>query len=236
MFHPAAPLWPFSPPSAPAPDSFSDELTMPLGMLWPFPPPSAPAPPLDGFSDELTLPLTVGITAVAFCAEFVYGLASFGPAITYHIGFHVMHLLGLTRGTVADAMSALVVPECVMGLAQTALLHRGASAPLFFSGGFFLVCGLLLGLLLLEKIGTSVWLKRSVGLVLLLFAAERAHALASRGATRGANPELDSGTVCSTVAVRMSHRRGAPPSSDLRPLHSLQFNRPGSCRLAPCPT
>jgi hypothetical protein len=130
--------------------------------------------------DELSLPLSIGIVVISFLAECIYGLVSFGPAITFHIGFHLLHYVGLSRGTVADAVGALIFPEFAMGLVQTSLLFRGASVQLFLVGGSFLVSGLLVGLALLHRIGDTVWLKRGIGVALLVFAIDRARALTTR--------------------------------------------------------
>lgn len=140
---------------------------------------SAPAPP-SGPHDELSLPLCIGIVVISFFAECLYGLVSFGPAITFHIGFHLLHYVGLTRGTVVDVVGALIFPEFAMGLVQTGLLFQGASAQLYLVGGSFLVGGLLVGLALLQRIGDTVWLKRGIGMALLVFAIDRARALITR--------------------------------------------------------
>jgi len=67
-----------------------------------------------------------------------------------------------------------------MGLVQTGLLFQGASAQLYLVGGSFLVGGLLVGLALLQRIGDTVWLKRGIGMALLVFAIDRARALITR--------------------------------------------------------
>lgn len=158
--HPAAPPW------APLP--------------WPPPPWPPPAPataPPTFLAEDATFPLTIGIAVTAFAAEFLFGLSSFGPAITFHVGFHLMHLAGLTDGTIADAITGMVFPEMAVAIVQALLLFRGASGWLFLCGGGCLVSGLLVGLQLLTVVGESVWLKRGTGLLLLAFGFERARAM-----------------------------------------------------------
>mmetsp|Transcript_18260 Transcript_18260/g.55061 ORF Transcript_18260/g.55061 Transcript_18260/m.55061 type:complete len:390 (+) Transcript_18260:256-1425(+) len=156
------------------------------------------------------LALALGVVLTSFVAEFVYGLVSFGPAITFHVGFHMLHLLGLTAGTVADAVGALVFPEFAMGFTQTLLLYRGASLQLYLAGASCLLCGLLAGLALLSRIGESIWLKRSIGLGLLLLAFERIWAMSPRREKSampreeipvGATPNLCDPSVLASVVV-----------------------------------
>ena len=67
---------------------------------------------------------TIGVAVTAFSAEALYGLTSFGPAIVFHIGFHILSLCGVVRGTVEDAVVAMVWPMLCTSLVQSVSLRK----------------------------------------------------------------------------------------------------------------
>eukprot|EP00662_Eupelagonemidae_sp_cell21_P028823 gene28823-23320_t len=46
--------------------------------------------------------LTLAMALISFVSEGLYGATSFGPAITFNVGWQVCYLLGLSDGTLTS--------------------------------------------------------------------------------------------------------------------------------------
>jgi uncharacterized membrane protein YfcA len=130
-----------------------------------------------------------GAAAVAFVSEVMYGLTSFGPAIVFHLGFHALALAGLADGTVRQVVfSGMALPMLAVAVVQSALLGSGCHWRLLVGLGTFGALGTLLGTAALLAVGTSVWLKRSVGVLLLGVWTHRQREVCRRGRVLGESP------------------------------------------------
>jgi len=118
-------------------------------------------------------PSTCGVAAIAFVAEVVYGTTSFGPAIVFHIGMHLLSLLGIAEGTVQATVVSMVWPMFSAALVQTITLWRGCHWRLLCVGGIFTTAGTFTGTAALFVVGKSIWLKRCVGFLLLILWCHR---------------------------------------------------------------
>ena len=116
---------------------------------------------------------TIGVAIIAFAAEALYGLTSFGPAIVFHIGFHVLSICDVTEGTVENAVVAMVWPMLFSAMVQSYWLRQSIHWRLLAVGGAMISLGTLIGSVALFIIGKSIALKRGVGLLLLLMWAQR---------------------------------------------------------------
>ena len=124
-------------------------------------------------TSQMATAATFAVMATAFTAEFFYGLTTFGVAITFHIGFHLSHLAGLTEGTVRAVVVGLALPDAAVALVQSLRLWRECAWALLLLGSVVLLVSLTAGTALLLVVGDSPWLKRVVGLLLFVLALER---------------------------------------------------------------
>ena len=135
--------------------------------------------------------LGMGLTSVF--SEGMYAATTFGPAITFNIGWQICYMLGLSDGRLTEVALNMAYAEVCSGALQVVLLRRSISLPLVAAivipGCGFLVFGQLL-MLHIEGGFTegSAWLKRSLGGVLLLMFAQRILALALAARRRPAEP------------------------------------------------
>ena len=135
--------------------------------------------------------LGMGLTSVF--SEGLYAATTFGPAITFNIGWQICYMLGLSDGRLTEVALNMAYAEVCSGALQVVLLRRSISLPLVAAivipGCGFLVFGQLL-MLHIEGGFTegSAWLKRSLGGVLLLMFAQRILALALAARRRPAEP------------------------------------------------
>lgn len=120
---------------------------------------------------EVGFAVSVGVTA--FLAEALYGMTTFGTAITFQVGWAISYMLGVGDGEVAGAVVNLAVAELFMASVQAVHLRRHISWPLFCSCAPWYVSSVVLGSWLLLQIH-NVWLKRALGFLLLLVALFRA--------------------------------------------------------------
>ena len=124
---------------------------------------------------DILSPYTIGLSVVIFAAEVLYGTTSFGPAIVFHIGFHILSLWDIVEGTVEEAVVGLTIPMFVAGIVQSIALGHGCHWRLLAVGGVLIAAGTLIGVVFLFVVGKSVWLKRSIGALLLCLWAYRQH-------------------------------------------------------------
>jgi hypothetical protein len=64
----------------------------------------------------------MGLTSWA--SECLYGATSFGPAITFNIGWQLCYMLGLSNGTITDVSVNMCVMETASAATQIVLLWR----------------------------------------------------------------------------------------------------------------
>ena len=139
--------------------------------------------------------LCLGMGLTSIFSEGLYAATTFGPAITFNIGWQICYMLGLSDGRLTEVALNMAYAEVCSGALQVVLLRRSVSLPLVAAivipGCGFLVFGQLL-MLHVEGGFTEggAWLKRSLGGVLLLMFAQRILALALAARRRPAEPDL----------------------------------------------
>ena len=139
--------------------------------------------------------LCLGMGLTSIFSEGLYAATTFGPAITFNIGWQICYMLGLSDGRLTEVALNMAYAEVCSGALQVVLLRRSVSLPLVAAivipGCGFLVFGQLL-MLHIEGGFTEggAWLKRSLGGVLLLMFAQRILALALAARRRPAEPDL----------------------------------------------
>lgn len=139
--------------------------------------------------------LCLGMGLTSIFSEGLYAATTFGPAITFNIGWQICYMLGLSDGRLTEVTLNMAYAEVCSGALQVVLLRRSVSLPLVAAivipGCGFLVFGQLL-MLHIEGGFTEggAWLKRSLGGVLLLMFAQRILALALAARRRPAEPDL----------------------------------------------
>lgn len=116
------------------------------------------------------LTFSMGITA--YFAELMYGMTSFGVAICFQMGWQISHLCGVGDGEVQSAVLNLSVVEIFTGAVQVALLSGRIDWLLLLSVIPWQCGSVLLGGSLQGAIH-NLWLKRSLGIFLLLVAVQR---------------------------------------------------------------
>lgn len=141
--------------------------------------------------------LALAMALVSATSEGMYGATTFGPAITFNVGWQVCFLLGISDGSLTNMAAALTVCEIASASMQVVWLWRhidwwlvvAMSAPCCG----FLAAGQLL-MIEVEKVRDgSAWLKRSIGILLLLMALQRAWAVRSarRACKRAGDSSVD---------------------------------------------
>eukprot|EP01052_Picozoa_sp_SAG31_P059081 SAG31_NODE_18414_length_637_cov_1.040892_1_plen_125_part_00 len=64
----------------------------------------------------------MGLTS--FASEALYGATSFGPAITFNIGWQLCYMVGISDGTITQVSVDMCVMETASALAQMYILHK----------------------------------------------------------------------------------------------------------------
>lgn len=119
--------------------------------------------------------LTAGMTFISMLAEFFYGLTSFGPAITFNIGWQILFVLGLSDGSLTSVTVNLMVMELFSASIQLAHLWKYYDVRFSLANVVpTLVCTAIGTMLLI--IFDSVWLKRALAGLLISLALQRVRA------------------------------------------------------------
>lgn len=139
--------------------------------------------------------LCLGMGITSFFSEGMYAATTFGPAITFNVGWQICYMLGLSDGRLSEVALNLTFVEIASSAVQVVLLRRIVSLPLVLACAVP-GCGfLLLGQLLMIRIEDGfaeggAWLKRALGGVLLLMFAQRIAALAHAARRRRRTAKL----------------------------------------------
>ena len=119
--------------------------------------------------------LAVAMSLISLLAEFFYGLTSFGPAITFNIGWQMCYVMDLSDGGLTNVTKNLMVMELFSASIQLTHLWRFAD--------FRFALANVAPTLLFTAIGTylliladSVWLKRTLAVLLIAMALQRVRA------------------------------------------------------------
>ena len=123
------------------------------------------------------------------------GATSFGPAITFNVGWQVCYMLGLSDGTLTSVARDMTVMESASAALQILLLRKLVDPRLALAISLPCVITTYLGQLLMIQLDGPL-LKLSLGVILLGMTAQRVVANCGAGA-----PKAD---------------RPAPPGLDLR--------------------
>jgi uncharacterized membrane protein YfcA len=119
--------------------------------------------------------LTLGMTFISMLAEFFYGLTSFGPAITFNIGWQILFVLGLSDGSLTSVTVNLMVMELFSASIQLAHLWKYYDIRFSLANVVPTLVCTALGTLLLILLD-SVWLKRALAGLLITLALQRVRA------------------------------------------------------------
>ena len=155
--------------------------------------------------------LCLGMGLTSIFSEGLYAATTFGPAITFNIGWQICYMLGLSDGRLTEVALNMAYAEVCSGALQVVLLRRSVSLPLVVAvvvpGCGFLVLGQLLMFHIEEHFtGGSAWLKRFLGGVLLLMFAQRTATLVLAARRRPAElTDLSSSEPPSPPPVPMAH-------------------------------
>ena len=119
--------------------------------------------------------LAVAMSLISLLAEFFYGLTSFGPAITFNIGWQMCYVMDLSDGGLTNVTKNLMVMELFSASIQLTHLWRFAD--------FRFALANVAPTLLFTAVGTymliladSVWLKRTLAVLLIAMALQRVRA------------------------------------------------------------
>jgi hypothetical protein len=119
--------------------------------------------------------LSVGMTFISFLAEFFYGLTSFGPAITFNIGWQILFVLGLSDGSLTSVTVNLMVMELFSASIQLAHLWKFYDVRFAIANVVPTLICTAVGTMLLILLD-SVWLKRALAGLLVTLALQRVRA------------------------------------------------------------
>ena len=68
--------------------------------------------------------LALALAVTSFVSETLYGATTFGPAITFNVGWQVCYMLGLSDGTMTSVAVELTVMEIMSAALQIVILRR----------------------------------------------------------------------------------------------------------------
>ena len=120
------------------------------------------------------LPYALSLALTAFIGEFLYGMTSFGIAITFQFGNTISGMVGISDGSVEGAVDNLTVAGVFMAFFQAVNLRQDIAWPFFAVMAFWMYPFIFLGTWLLLHIH-SPWLKRILGVFILVLTFQRAH-------------------------------------------------------------
>lgn len=122
--------------------------------------------------EMVTFGLSVGMTFVAILAEFFYALTSFGPAITFNIGWQMLFAAGLSDGSLTSVTVNLAVMELFSASVQLTWLWQQFDARFALANVAPTLIFTIIGTYLLVLLD-SVWLKRALAALLVTLALDR---------------------------------------------------------------
>jgi uncharacterized membrane protein YfcA len=138
---------------------------------------------------------------ISFAAEFAYGLTSFGPGIIFEVLWEICSLWGIGSGLITDSIMMLVVMEITMGLVQSHHLFKTVNWSMVACISLPMAPSIVCGSELLARFD-NVWLKRSIGCVLLLMALHQARGeLCAKTASQKEPTKFQGWRVKSALAV-----------------------------------
>ena len=127
-----------------------------------------------------SFPLALSLSLTGFLGEFSFALTTFGTAIIFQLGWQISYMLGIGSGNMSDALVNLSINEVLMATSQSLWLLTRKEVKIswkFVANTSVWICGgVIAGVSSLELLVTSpynVWLKRSLGLFLLIVAGLR---------------------------------------------------------------
>ena len=115
--------------------------------------------------------LALAMGLVSLCSETLYGATSFGPAITFNVGWQICFLLHLSDGTLTSVTINMMKMEVVVACLQIVLLRRLIDPWLALAISVPCCACMALGQTLMISLD-GVWLKRALGCVLMLMALQ----------------------------------------------------------------
>lgn len=135
----------------------------------------------------------------AMAAECAGAALGFGPAIVYEVSWELCALLGLADGELESAVSNLGFIEVPCALVQMAMLRRHFRPKLWALLNLPLAAGVPLGTMMLITFGHADWIKRLLGLLFLLVAAQQAQA--GKAGPPAARPDLEGQGRLASLAI-----------------------------------
>jgi hypothetical protein len=137
--------------------------------------------------------LTLAMALISFASEGLYGATSFGPAITFNVGWQLCYMLGLSDGTLTTVAVDMTVMEMASASLQIILLRKQVDPWLAAAVSLPCVVCTYIGQMLMIRLD-GPGLKLSLAVILLSMTAYRVHANCGDRAPkedRGPPPGLD---------------------------------------------
>jgi hypothetical protein len=160
------------------------------GSFTPGFPPSSPLSPPPNSATDWRICVALGL--LSFLAEGLYGASSFGPSITFNVGWQVCYLMGLGDGSMTQVAAHLTIMEASSAALQTFHLWDSIDWPLVVARSVpcctFIALGQWLMILIDRTPSGGDWLKRSLGILLFLLWLKRVRALLSQRAQPASQP------------------------------------------------
>ena len=131
--------------------------------------------------------LVVAMSITSLLSEGLYGATTFGPAITFNVGWQICYLLGLADGTLSQVTLHLTIMETASALLQCVLLRRQIDVRLALVQAMPLCSLAAIGQVFMFRLD-GPWLKRSLAAVLLVMVVQRIWAHQQRPPPRDRPP------------------------------------------------
>ena len=145
-----------------------------------------PVPPQRNAACACTTCVAVRLTLAVGCAA--DGATSFGPAITFNVGWQVCYMLGLSDGTLTSVARDMTVMESASAALQILLLRKLVDPRLALAISLPCVITTYLGQLLMIQLDGPL-LKLSLGVILLGMTAQRVAANCGASAPKADRPD-----------------------------------------------
>ena len=127
------------------------------------------------------------MSITSLLSEGLYGATTFGPAITFNVGWQICYLLGLADGTLSQVTLHLTIMETASALLQCGLLRRQIDVRLALVQAVPLCSLIAVGQVFMFRLD-GPWLKRSLAAVLLVMVVQRIWAHQQRPPPRDRPP------------------------------------------------
>ena len=159
-------------------------------------------------ADDWSASLALAMALISFCSETLYGATSFGPAITFNVGWQICFLLHLCDGTLTSVAVNMMKMELCVACLQITCLRRKVDPWLALAISLPCCSFMALGQALMLSLD-GPWLKRALGAILLLMALQRVGAncgshSASEGRPAPAGLDLTSPKVMCSICFWFS--------------------------------